>query len=225
MVFSYALSETCIQSDRNVVRCEIIDAKNAFKLIETDQLYLYEPTVISEKTVGEVDYWYQLYHIDSSTNIINGQKFELTDHYTGFSFELQWNSEENKWKGFNNVHSTRFVSGGTKDASLDPSLFEILILKSDIHELWFNSLLNVIDGSKNWIEENSLLNVIDGSKNWIEELWAKGKIKFILEAPDGTQTDITDRYMYRSSRTDNINGKTYYRGNIQSSKLVKEPGI
>ena len=219
MVFSYALSETCIQSDRDVVKCEIIDAKNAFKLIETNQLYLYEPTVISEKTVGEVDYWYQLYHIDSSTNIINGQKFELMDHYTGFSFELQWNSEENKgtdvpgasasWKGFNNVHSTRFVSGGAKDASLDPSLFEILILKSDIHELWFNSLLNVIDGSK----------------NWIEELWAKGKIKFILKAPDGTQTDITHRYMYRSSRTDNINGKTYYRGNIQSSKLVKEPGI
>ena len=56
IVFSYALSETCIQSDTDVVRCEIIDAKNAFKLVETDQLYLYEPTVISEKTVGEVDY-------------------------------------------------------------------------------------------------------------------------------------------------------------------------
>ena len=39
MMFSYALSETCIQSDRDVVKCNIIDAKNAFKLIETDQLY------------------------------------------------------------------------------------------------------------------------------------------------------------------------------------------
>ena len=51
MMFSYALSETCIQSDRDVVKCNIIEAKNAFKLIETDQLYLYEPTVIDEKTI------------------------------------------------------------------------------------------------------------------------------------------------------------------------------
>ena len=80
-MFSYALSETCIQSDRDVVKCNIIEAKNAFKLIETDQLYLYEPTVIADKTIGDVDYWYQLYHIDPSTNIIDNQKFELSDHY------------------------------------------------------------------------------------------------------------------------------------------------
>ena len=132
----------------------------------------------------------------------------MSDHYTGFSFELQWNSEENKWKGFNNVHSTRFVSGGTEEDGMH-DVFQIFIQKSDIHKLWFNSLLNVIDGSK----------------NWVEELWARRKIKFILEAPDGTQTDITNMFRYRSSRTENINSKTYYVGNIDVVDLEKVPGI
>ena len=117
-------------------------------------------------------------------------------------------SEENKWKGFNNVHSTRFVSGGTEEDGMH-DVFQIFIQKSDIHKLWFNSLLNVIDVSK----------------NWVEELWARRKIKFILEAPDGTQTDITNMFRYRSSRTENINGKTYYMGNIDVVDLEKVPGI
>ena len=96
-------------------------------------------------------------------------------------YELQWNTEENKWKGFNNVPSTRFISIGSRNADM-PDMFQILLQMSDIHELWFKSLLNVIDGSK----------------NWGEELWARRKIKFILEDPNGTQTDITNMYSYRS---------------------------
>ena len=41
MVFSYALSERCIQSDRYVVRFSVIDAKNAFKLMkQTSYTYM-----------------------------------------------------------------------------------------------------------------------------------------------------------------------------------------
>ena len=101
LVLSYLLSRDSLQSDTPVVSCDIIEAKNAFTLRETNQLYLYEPTKIDEYVKGNNEYWRQTYSIKEEQELIDGQIFEFIDYFLGFNYALMWSATENKWKGFN----------------------------------------------------------------------------------------------------------------------------
>ena len=135
IVLQYILNQTRIKSDTSIVECELIKAKNPFTLHETDQLYLYEPTVITEKTVGDVDYWYQLYKIDPETAITENQVFELTDYYLGFTFSLNWSAVDNKWTGYNSVQAVKDTDRYSTNLTLHSDYFAIYLEHSETNRL------------------------------------------------------------------------------------------
>ena len=203
LILNYSLTPTHLQSNEDVVKCDIIDSRNSLKLIETQQLYLYEPSMISEKTIDDIDYWYEVYNINQ--HILDGQVFTFNDLYTGYLFELEWNESDNRWKGNNNMQILRPVSGGGVTSDI-PSHFTLYICKTEAHRICLEGIINT-------------------NNNWIQELYHKGRIKFFLVFEDGTERDITNKFIWTYCSLIKRNDKEYYYAYYTASKLIKEPDL
>ena len=210
IVLQYILNQTCIKSDTSIVECELIKAKNAFELRKTDQLYLYEPTVITEKTVEDVDFWYQLYKIDPETAITENQIFELTDYYLGFTFSLNWSAAENKWVGYNSVQAVKSDTDRySTNLTLQSDYFAIYLEHSETNRLWLEGIYKY-DLSGNWIEVLS-------SNNYLCWYYHKsGKDRVAINSSD---------VVVKNTAIKSINGGTYSYMNFSIPDLINFDGF
>ena len=206
----YILPQSRIRSDNSTVECDVIKAKNAFDLKETDQLYLYEPTVITDKTVGDHDYWYQLYHIDSSTSIVDNQIFELTDYYLGFTFSLNWSAVDNKWVGYNSVQAVKEDTDRYSDSvTIQHDYFAIYLEHSETNRLWLDDIYKY-DLSGNWME---VLN----NNNHLHWFYHKsGRDRVAIDS---------SKIVVKGTATKNINGGTYSYMNFTIPDLINLDGF
>lgn len=115
----YLLSQDSLVSKQPSIKCNIIDAKNALKLHESDIYYLYKPTIITEEII---DYTYRglspdedkmiditeqipcykmIYELPPSTEyeIPVNLNFKFTEHCFGNVWSLIWDGKT--WTGDN----------------------------------------------------------------------------------------------------------------------------
>ena len=210
ITLQYILKQAEIKSDNNIVECDIIKAKNAFTLRETDQLYLYEPAVIADKTVNEVDYWYQLYKIDANTNIIDNQIFELTDYYLGFTFSLNWSAADNKWAGYNSIQAVKEDTDRySTNITVQNDYFAIYLEHSETNRLWLDDIYKY-DLSGNWLE------VLNNNNHLLWYYHKSGKDRIAIDSSD---------IVVKSTETKSINGGTYSYMNFTIPDLINFDGF
>lgn len=96
----YLLNENKFVSNHPVIKCDIIESRNSLKLFETDSLYLYKPSKITEEVV---DRWDQLvcykmiFQIPSDYEIPNGLNFVFKEYCFGNQWSFTWKGD--RWDG------------------------------------------------------------------------------------------------------------------------------
>ena len=119
MSIVYLLNQSGIQSIAKEIKCDIIDARNCFKLHESDVPYLYKPKYFKElktlegaerlpggtannilEAVG--DYWTCIWTFDNNQKFIDGQTFTFEEYCFGNTFSFTWSESTQSWNG-NNV--------------------------------------------------------------------------------------------------------------------------
>lgn len=86
------------------IKCDIIDSKNSIKLHESDNLYLYKPSIITEETLTDknnekLDVYTMIWKIPSDYVIPEGLKFEFKEQCFGNRWTLEYNN--GRWIGAN----------------------------------------------------------------------------------------------------------------------------
>ena len=115
----YLLSQDALVSLKPVIRCDVIEAKNALTLHETDVYYMYKPSIITEETL---EYSYKTVDTSTSTTITKTDlidcfkmiyklppaeeyeipqqlNFKFIEYCFGNEWSLIWNGDE--WLGEN----------------------------------------------------------------------------------------------------------------------------
>ena len=175
-ILSYLLSEDYIQSDTGIVACDIVEARNALKLVETSNIYLYEPTKIDECTIEENDYWRQTYEIPSEHAIIDGQQFEFMDFLTGLTYSLTWSETENKWVGYNAVNT---VKASMDRYSIGLKNYLVFCIARTEPNLTFLAYYG-----------------FNTSQNIIKQIFSKGEVKYFVENLQGERFQINVDYRH-----------------------------
>ncbi len=93
-------------SSKPVIKCDIIEAKNALHLHESNIAYLYKPTIItSEKIVdendNEIDCYKMVFKYPSNLEIPNLQDFTFTEYCFGNKWQLSFDAINKYWTGSN----------------------------------------------------------------------------------------------------------------------------
>lgn len=206
--FIYVLAQESIKSNKSVVKCEIIDAKNAFKLHESDVYYLYTPTATEER-VDNIDYWKMFWEIPDSYTIPRLQPFVFKDRAFDNTYSLTYNpSGENQlWEG-NNIRNR--YHGGVISKYKE---FAIGIIKI---------YMKHTDENKHVFE---LVGIPIKNDNYAFSV--SPKIKWIIEEPDGRTTNLTSmEYLDTSSKLkkdgyDYVTCKATNRGGAPKGSKLK----
>ena len=118
MSIVYLLNQSGIQSIAKEIKCDIIDAKNCFKLHESDVPYLYKPKYFKERITTEGteklpggaankilesigNYWTCIWEFDDSQHFVNGQTFKFEEYCFNNVFSFIWNESKQSWVGAN----------------------------------------------------------------------------------------------------------------------------
>lgn len=91
----YLLSQDYLESSVPTIKCDIIDAKNALTLHESDVYYFYKPSIITETD----EYYKMVYKLPNNYTIPDNLNFTFTEHCFGNRWNLTW--KENQWSGKN----------------------------------------------------------------------------------------------------------------------------
>lgn len=102
--------------DEQIRRIESNPANSYFELKESDQLYLYKPSSISQS-----DKYYEMtWNIDSNYNIPLQTNFEFRDYLFGHTWSLIWDG--NSWTGNNVVNRSIAKQSTTTNNNGSPAL-------------------------------------------------------------------------------------------------------
>ena len=107
LVIEYLLAQNALASKEPVLRCDIIDARNALKLRETDIYYFYRPSMILfdsdvkyiEDTEWSCECYKMIFKIPETYTIPINLDFSFKEYCFGNSWSLKWDG--NKWCGDN----------------------------------------------------------------------------------------------------------------------------
>ena len=91
----YLLNQNTLIAKEPTVKCDIIDAKNALKLHESDVHYLYKPSNITETE----QFYKMIYKLPNDYEIPLNLNFTFTEYCFGNKWSLIWNGS--KWTGNN----------------------------------------------------------------------------------------------------------------------------
>ena len=95
----YLLKQDSMVAKKPVVKCDVIDARNALQLYESDVHYFYKPSVVTTVNVDSVDYYKMIYRIPNDYTIPINLNFTFTEHCFGNRWSLIWDGT--KWVGEN----------------------------------------------------------------------------------------------------------------------------
>ena len=175
-ILSYVLSPDYLRSDTGRVSCDTIEAKNALTLVETSNIYLYEPTKIDDYNYDGVDYWRQTYSIPSEQVIVDGQQFEFMDFLTGLTYSLVWNESRNKWVGYNAVNAVKAVMDRYSIGLKNYLVFCIARTEPNLTFLSYYGF--------------------NTSTNIIKQIFDKGSVKYFVENLNGERFQINVDYRH-----------------------------
>ena len=97
----YLLPQDSLVAVEPTIKCDIIDAKNVMKLHESDIIYLYRPSNISDETLDGHDYYKMVYKIPNTYTIPDGLNFTFKDYSFSNDWSLIWNATNGQWEGYN----------------------------------------------------------------------------------------------------------------------------
>ena len=186
----YLLNEDTLVSRQPVIKCDIIDAKNALKLHESNVYYLYRPSLIREVIIdtNKETYkqcWLLQFNFDEGYTIPPMQEFRFNEYCFGNKWLLTWDGT--KWSG-DNVQghiNGKIVNGLNKKAPVRSLMLTegayIRVKRTEMNKKILNkpddygtdNLLHyMIHGGKCKIETKLLL------KSGVEEWGAKYQLGF-----------------------------------------------
>lgn len=95
----YLLSQDTLVAKKPTIKCDIIEAKNALKLHESDVKYFYKPDIITKEIIDDIDYYKMIFKIQSDYEIPLMQEFKFTEYCFENNWSLRWNGKV--WEGEN----------------------------------------------------------------------------------------------------------------------------
>ena len=132
----YLLPQDTIESKIPEIKCDIITAKNALKLHESNVAYLYKPSKINEND----DYYSMTFHIDDSFSLPTNMTFTFNEFCFMNNWTLTWTGHE--WIG-NNIQGK---SNGTvinhMNCMYEDTYAAIGIKKNEFNNYVITDLLN-----------------------------------------------------------------------------------
>ena len=108
LVIEYLLSQNALVSNEPTLRCEIIEAKNALRLRESDVYYFYRPSMIlfnsdvkymESNTEWSCECYQMIFKIPESYSIPINLDFSFKEYCFGNTWALKWDGD--KWCGDN----------------------------------------------------------------------------------------------------------------------------
>ncbi len=195
----YLLSQDALISTKPTIRCDIVEAKNALTLHESDVHYLYKPSIITDETI---DYTHKITDTSTSTTITKTDKvdcykmiyklppsteyeippqlnFRFIEHCFGNEWSLIWNGEQ--WTGDN-------VQGRSNGK-----------IESSKQYLRVDKKYNVYGMSGCWVRckhdewNGRFLNNGTSTENYMKNLFTSGITRTNLLLKDGTIEDGRNR--------------------------------
>lgn len=91
----YLLNQNAIESTIPEIKCDIINARNALKLHESNIAYFYKPSYINESDEN----YSMTFNIPDSYSLPTGMEFTFTEHCFNNTWLLTWDGD--KWVGEN----------------------------------------------------------------------------------------------------------------------------
>ncbi|KAK8880947.1 hypothetical protein M9Y10_003653 [Tritrichomonas musculus] len=85
----YLLPQDSLVAKKPTIKCDIIDAKNALKLHESDVRYFYKPSIISEDN----EYYKMIFSVDNDYEIPDKLEFVFKEYCFGNTWSIQWNRD------------------------------------------------------------------------------------------------------------------------------------
>ncbi|KAK8857776.1 hypothetical protein M9Y10_016187 [Tritrichomonas musculus] len=127
--------------DEQIRRIESNPANSYFELKESDQLYLYKPSSISQS-----DKYYEMtWNIDSNYNIPLQTNFEFRDYLFGHTWSLIWDG--NSWTGNNVVNRSIAKQSTTTNNNGSPAL---VVQHTDYISKWLRCEVELNDSNVNY---------------------------------------------------------------------------
>lgn len=79
----YLLSQDTLVAKKPTIKCDIIEAKNAFKLHELYVRYFYKPDIISEYSINNINYYEMIFKNPNDYTIQINLNFTFTEQCFG----------------------------------------------------------------------------------------------------------------------------------------------
>ena len=224
MSIVYLLNQSGIQAIPKEIKCDIIDARNCFKLHESDVPYMYKPKYFKERTTlegsknlpgGEANkileelgkYWSCIWTFDNSQQFIEGQTFQFEEFCFGNTFTLKWSEKMNSWVGPN----VKMV--------IPQSEISVQDSEPEIHQIYLKH------NNENYKLIKLIAANLNEDDNYVQALGQAGKISFYAVYKDGTKKSLADANIARNfekyNRVKNYDRLECYMDWIDKSKYNK----
>ena len=200
MSIVYLLNQPGIQAIPKEIKCDIIDARNCFKLHESDVPYMYKPKYFKElktlkgsnnlpggeankilETVG--DYWSCIWTFDDSQQFIEGQTFQFEEYCFGNTFTFKWSEKMNTWVGANVKMVIPHSDISMQDSQ--PEIHQIMLKHTDENY----KLIKLVAANLN-----------EGD-NYLEALGSSHHISIYALYKDGTKKSLAEANLARNYET------------------------
>ena len=213
MSIVYLLNQSGIQSIAKEIKCDIIDARNCFKLHESDVPYLYKPKYFKERITTEGTehlpggtankileqigkYWTCIWEFDDKQQFVDGQTFKFEEYCFGNTFSFTWNAVKQSWVG-NNVRCVQ---------------------KQNVANIFDGNLAYVVAIERNTINYdivNLTAKYVPNDGNIVQALHESGKITCYIRWGDRTETIDKVGIVYQSGYPKYLNKYKWKANNIE----------
>ena len=207
----YLLKQESLSTDKNI-KCNIIDAKNALQLHESDVHYFYKPDIITD---AKIDYTHRVINHETSlyetvTDKIDCYKmvyvlppekeysiplnsnFKFTEHCFGNNWSITWDG--NKWNG-NNVQ-------GRSNGKIESSKQYLRVDKK--YNDFGMSGCYVRCKHDEW--NGKMLDVYSNEDNFMRVMFSSGRTYLLFK--DGTLENAATKYRMEIERYGNVDAYT-----------------
>ncbi|WP_300485523.1 hypothetical protein, partial [uncultured Brachyspira sp.] len=183
----YLLSQDALVAAKPTIKCDIIEARNTFKLHESDVKYFYKPDIITEEKIDNIDYYKMVFKISDSYTIPNDLNFTFTEHCFGNKWLLNWKKDSS--------HINGFWEGNNCQGKVNKKVINKCNTPCEIQTL---GILNIRKNYGAWI----MIKITDWNKRFLPNhdkglgysLWNNTTKKFKFLMKDGTIKDCSDYY-------------------------------
>ena len=146
----YLLHQDNIESKIPEIKCDIIDARNALKLHESNVVYLYKPSKIDESEL----YYSITFHIDPSYTIPTNMNFVFEEYCFNNTWNLTWTGRE--WIG-NNIQGRsngKMINKLNRMCDETDYFVAIGIVKNDFDKFVINQFLGGVSTDEKYCLRN-----------------------------------------------------------------------